>query len=172
MEDLVKIGYVAKPHALKGELKVSIEEAYEELFFDLDVVILNIKGQQIPFFVESIRGGNELIVKFEDVDNKEKALEISSKEIFIRQSDLPEDFEYISEGELDYAYLEGYELFDKTLGFIAKIEEVLDMPQQEMALIVYKNKDVLIPLNDDYIIAEDEERKTIMLDIPDGLLDL
>ena len=172
MEDLIEIGYVGKPHALKGELKVILEEAYEDVFFELEVVLIPQKGQNIPYFIEEIRGGNAIIVKFEDIKTKEQAMLISNKTLYMRRSDLPDDFDVNVAFEMDFKYLEGYTLHDKTLGFIAKITEVVEMPQQEMALIKYQNRELFIPLNDELIVSEDEKTKIIVLDIPDGLLDL
>ena len=42
MENLIKIGYTQKPHGLSGELKVFIEEIYEEDFMECETVFLNI----------------------------------------------------------------------------------------------------------------------------------
>ena len=172
MENLIKIGYTQKPHGLSGELKVFIEDTYEEDFMECETVFLNIKGKELPFFIESIRGGNFTIVKFEDVDTKEKAMEIQSKGLSIRATDLIPDqareVQLISES----GKLIGYMILDKTAGEVGIIQEVLEMPQQEMFSLKYQKRDILIPVSDDYILEIDDDKKEILMDLPDGLLDL
>ncbi|MEM6699798.1 MAG: hypothetical protein AAF599_15455 [Bacteroidota bacterium] len=55
---------------------------------------------------------------------------------------------------------------------IGVIEEVIEMPQQEMAVINYKDKEVLIPMNEDFILEILEEEKILKVELPEGLLDL
>jgi len=57
------------------------------------------------------------------------------------------------------------------LGEIGTIDEVLEMPQQEMAFLKYKGRDVLVPLNEQFIQSVDEGNRRVMVDLPDGLLD-
>jgi 16S rRNA processing protein RimM len=45
------------------------------------------------------------------------------------------------------------------------------MPQQEMAFLDYRGREVLIPLNEQLIISIDETQKHILMDLPEGLLD-
>ena len=63
-------------------------------------------------------------------------------------------------------------MIDKEVGEVGVIEEILDMPQQEMTLIRYKKREVLIPLNEELILEIDEKKKQVMVDLPEGLLDL
>ena len=46
------------------------------------------------------------------------------------------------------------------------------MPQQEMFAITYKKRELLIPVSKDYIVKIDHDKKEILMDLPDGLLDL
>ena len=61
--EFTQIGFTNKTHGLAGELKVSVEAAYEEVFLESDRVFLDTKGAKVPFFLETARGGGELIVK-------------------------------------------------------------------------------------------------------------
>jgi 16S rRNA processing protein RimM len=68
--------------------------------------------------------------------------------------------------------LEGYTLFDDVEGEIAVIEEVASYPQQEIAYIYYKDRTILIPLNEDLILNVDKEAKKVTMSLPDGILGL
>jgi 16S rRNA processing protein RimM len=172
MENLVKIGYTQKPHGLAGELKVFIEEDYEDDFERCDTVFLNVKGKNLPYFIESIRGGNFLIVKFEDVTSKEAATAIQSKELSVRATDISRKTIRAIEQKSEIKNLVGYMIIDKTLGEIAVIEEIIEMPQQEMYVVTYKKREVLIPASEDYVVEVFEDKKQVVMDLPDGLLDL
>ena len=171
-ETLIKVGATQNTHALKGELKVFIEEEFEDDFLNIDTVFLTIAGKNIPYFIESVRGGNAMIVKFEDIDSIEAAAKIAKKPILLRASDMipEEDREY--ESVASYNYLEGYMMVDKNIGQLAVIEEVIEMPQQEMAVIQYLNQEKLVPLNDRFIVSVEDKTKTVMVNLPEGLLEL
>ncbi|MEZ4981135.1 MAG: 16S rRNA processing protein RimM [Saprospiraceae bacterium] len=127
----------------------------------------------MPYFIEEIRGEQFLIVKLEDVNNREQALEIGGKEMALRQEDILDDEERTLEPEgLQYAHLKGYEIHDEEIGPVGFIEEVIEMPQQEMAMIIYKSREVLIPLNDSLIMKIKEKEKVVQMSLPEGLLEL
>jgi len=76
------------------------------------------------------------------------------------------------EETLIYQKYVSFEISDKTLGEIGVIEEIIEYPQQEMAAVTYKDKEVLIPLNDQLIVKIDLDGKRIEMDLPEGLLAL
>ncbi len=169
--EFTQIGFTKKTHGVKGELKIVIDEPYEDLFFEADRIFIEVKGAKMPFFIEQIRGEGELIILFEDITDKDKALLIQSKPVFLPTAELPASIKIVETG-LEYGFLEGFILADKTLGEIGPIVEVIEMPQQEMAVLMVKNREVLIPLNDGLISTISEAKKTILMDLPEGLLEL
>ena len=46
------------------------------------------------------------------------------------------------------------------------------MPQQFMALLSYRGKEILIPINDAFVQDIDPEKGLLYMDLPDGLLDV
>lgn len=63
-------------------------------------------------------------------------------------------------------------LVDQNAGEIGHITEVLEMPQQEMAAVQYQGREVLIPLNEQFIIEVDHATQKVLMDLPEGLLNL
>ena len=168
----ITIGRTRKAHGLSGELKVSIEERYLEDFMKNERIFLEVKGVKIPYFIASVRGGGEMILKLEEVDNRDTATLLQAREVMLREQDILPDHarEYEVEG-LEYEHLTGYTMIDETLGEVGVIDEVLEMPQQEMAFLKYKNREVLVPLNTQFILSVDESNRRVHMDLPDGLLD-
>lgn len=173
MNAFVSIGYTKKVHGIKGELKVFIEPRFLEDFLKNERIFIDVRGTKVPYFIQNVRGSQDLIVALEEVDKPESAQALQSREIFLREKDiLPDHLRELEPEEegLAYAYLEGFLLVDQTLGELGPIEEVLDMPQQEMALLTLKGRDVLIPLNEALILSIDETGKKVLMDLPEGLV--
>ncbi len=169
--EYVQIGFTKKTHGIRGEIKVVIEEQFEDVFLEQERVFLDIRGSKQPFFIEHVRGGGELIVQFQDVRQREDALPLQSRGLYLPASELPQETVYpIAEGV--YWELNGFSLIDQTAGAIGVIEEILELPQQEMAQVRYQGKAVLIPLNDQFIRSVDKPGKRVFVDLPEGLLSL
>ncbi|HXA02830.1 MAG TPA: hypothetical protein VNW99_12625, partial [Cytophagaceae bacterium] len=66
----------------------------------------------------------------------------------------------------------GYQVNDKNLGMLGKITEVYIMPGQEMLAMAWKEKEVLIPVNEHILLKADHKKKILQVDLPEGLLDL
>lgn len=171
---LTAIGYTRKTYGLQGLLKLRIEEQFLEDFLQAEVVFITQKGHPLPFFIEEVVEKGQLMVKLEEVDTKEAAQALTSCELFLRDKDILPDDErtYFPTSDLQFAFLVDYQLEDLTKGLIGPILDVLEYPQQEMALVNYQSKELLIPLNEQLIASIKEEQKIIQVDLPEGLLDL
>ena len=172
-ETYIKIGRTKKPHGIKGELKLHIEEKYAEDFEQATVIFLELGGNQTPFFVENLRGGLFDILKLDGVNSRNQALDLSHKNLSLRQSDLLSDEErnFVPAGLIN-GHLVGYQIEDELLGKIGSIKEIIEMPQQEMALVTYKSKEVFIPLNEHLISQVLDNEQVVRMNLPEGLLDL
>ena len=176
MEKYTSIGFTKKEHRLKGELKVLVEDEYLEDLLKTPVIFLSIKGRHLPYFVEKVSLENDLIIKLEEVDSKEAAHLLSSKEIFLQPANILKKEE--KEMDLDihsnllFGHLVDFILVDSELGELGKIEEVIEFPQQEMAVITHNEKEFFIPLHEDLIEKIDEEKQYIYMNLPEGILDV
>ncbi len=169
MQELVSIGYTKKAHGVKGAIRVSIKDQYLATFEEIDVLFLALKGRNIPFFIESKVFETPYRVTFEDHTTREAIEPLTGKEILIQKDKLileetPDDLIY-------GAYI-GYLIVDNTEGEIGTIRDIQEFPQQEMAFVLYQNKEILLPLNEYLIESIEEDSKTILVNLPEGLLDL
>lgn len=171
----IEIGHTKKTHGVQGWLRLHIEPEYLEDLLQSEAVFLGIQGQKVPYFIDCFDTKNELLVKFEDIDSRESAVELSGKPLFLRPQDLlPEEERtfVVEEEELQYAFLEGFTLLTEEYGTIGEIIEVLEFPQQEMAILEKDGKELLIPLNEDFILSIDEAQQQVWMDLPEGLINL
>lgn len=176
MNKYISIGFTKKCHGVKGDLKIQVEDQYLEDLVKANAVFLEIKGKHVPYFIEDIRSGNDLLLKLEEIDSKESAHSLTSKELFLQPHQILKDedreLEIVSEEALIFDKYIGYTIIDGELGTVGKIEEVIDFPHQEMAVILQEEKEILIPLHQNLIEKTDAEKQCIYMNLPDGILDL
>lgn len=170
--DYIEVGKLKKPHGLNGELKGTIDERFWEDVAEIDAFFVEIRGEKTPYFIEYLRGKGSLILKFEEVDSKEDARLFNNKGLFLRREDISLTEEEIYDDGLEYAFLKGYELRVESIEEVGKIELVEEYPQQEMAIVSYQEREVLIPLRATWILAVDKENKIVQMSLPEGLLEL
>lgn len=166
----VKIGKLGRAHGLHGEIKARIEDHLLDDALKADSLLVEISGQQIPYFVEAWRS-NGTIIKFEDVEDKEAATLLQHKDIYMAAGLVSEDTPPADNGT-PYDHLLGWIITDISEGTIGKILGIVDLPQHYLAEVEYEGKVVILPLHDDLIDKIDEKEQVIMMDLPSGLLKL
>jgi 16S rRNA processing protein RimM len=171
--NFVAIGYTKKTHALQGEIKVSVEAQYMEDFLKVETVFIETGGNKLPYFIESVREGTDIIVKFEDIGDKNEAQAIVGKSLFLRESDIIKDEDRkIPVESLGYSFCTGYQMHDEIAGEVGLIIEITTMPQGEMALVAHKGNEIYVPMIPQFVVATDKKLKLVKVNLPEGLLDL
>lgn len=167
--ELIKIGKALKTHGYKGHLRVFIDEFYMDDFEEMKAVFIN----ELPYFILSkdINSDSQAIILLEEIDSKEKAQLLQGKDIFAKEDDLEDILE-----DDPYNEIIGFSMEDKTSGNIGIIETIVEMPKQYLAKVLKseegKNREILIPLNEAFIIKTDKKKKIIYVDLPEGFLEI
>jgi 16S rRNA processing protein RimM len=163
------IGYITKTKGLKGEVQLYFEYDEPELL-DLDVVFADMNGKMVPFFVAAckLQHNNTGNIYFDDIDHIDKAQALLKKKIYLPLAKMPDR----SDDDFTYHDLKGFIVSDETTGELGEIIEINEYPQQFIATVSYQNTEIMFPLNEDMIVEIDEEEGTILVDLPDGLLDI
>lgn len=168
-DDFVEVAYITKTHGLKGEVQVAFSYDEPEKL-KIKSVFIDFNGKMVPHFVSHYKISQKQLAYFlfEDIDHIDKAQALVKKKIFLFKKLMPkrekEDFSFYD--------LEGFNAFDVLQGELGEIVEVREYPQQFLATVNYKEKEVLFPLSDDLIENIDIENKTIKINLPEGLLDI
>lgn len=161
--DIKEIGYFVKTHGVKGHLilKSDVEFYFEEV----NAFFIETSGSKAPYFISEIKESNTgIIVLLEEVNAIEKAKSLIGKKVFI-------DSQFLGEEE-DLNDFTGYELIDANFGSLGKILEVNDSGPQTLVSINYKEKEVILPLVNDFIKSIDKTKKKIQFNAPEGLIKL
>lgn len=179
-EDLKKIGKFMKTHGLKGEMNAAVDIDWE-FFGERYPIVVDIDGAFVPFFIESVRpkGAETALVKLEDVDFDEASSQFVNKLIWARKSDLADFFQLEESELLDDDDLLGFTVEDMDGNILGNVKYI-DTNTINTLLVVENatsrenenTKEIFIPLVDDFITEVDIENKLIIVDLPEGLLDL
>ena len=169
IEDCFYIGYITKTKGLKGEVQIYFE--YDDpTEVPLDSVFAEINGKLVPFFISAFKLQNNQTGNFyfDDIDTIEKAEVLVRKKLY-----LPNKLKPVRE-EDDFLItdLKGFIVHDETAGELGEIIEIHEYPQQFVAVVPYKFKEIMFTLSDDLIVEIDEENGILKVDLPEGLIDL
>ena len=165
-EEVYRIGRLGKTHGVKGEVSLQFDD---DIFdrVDADYLVLELDGILVPFFIEEYRFRSDTValIKFEDVDTQQRANELTGCDVYFPRALAADD-----EGEVSLSLLVGFDLVEAnggmTIGRIAAIDDTT------VNLLFELEDGRLIPANDDLIRDIDTKRKTIKMEIPEGLLEL
>lgn len=167
-EECFELGIISKTYSFKGEVILFLDSDQPEQYYDLDMVLLEINKKLVPFFIEisRVHKANQLRVHFDSVKDEADAKRLTKKKVFLPLAALPD----LGDDKFYYHEIIGYTLLDQDGNEIGEILEYLDNPANPMLEVKYKEKEALIPYNDNSHIAIDKKAKTLKVEIPDGLL--
>jgi 16S rRNA processing protein RimM len=124
----------------------------------------------VPFFIErsQLHKSDLLRLKFEDVDSEADADSLLKSDLYLPLDLLPK-----LEGDKFYFHeVIGFSIKDKNFGEVGIIKNINDSTAQALFEIDSDGTEILIPMNDEFIVKVDRKNKTIHVNTPEGLIDL
>jgi 16S rRNA processing protein RimM len=164
-EDVYRIGKIGKPHGVKGEVSFQFDD---DIFdrTDADFLILELDGILVPFFMEEYRFRSDslALMKLEGIDTQERARELTNCEVFFPREQQDD------EENLSWAAIIGFTVINEQtntpVGTIASVDDSTEN-------VLFELEDgTLIPASEDLITNIDTKKRTITIDLPEGLLEL
>src|SRR5690606_10069414 len=156
--DCFNAGFILRPHGLKGEVTVSLEPDFPEVIEAVEAVFLEANGGLVAYSIQSFSAkGNKAYLKFEDVDSIEAAEAISKKPFFLPRAVRPK----AASGEFYDDEVPGYTVIEKDLGTLGVVKEVVQAGPNKLIMLVYGEKEVLIPVQGPFITKVNRTRKQI-----------
>lgn len=169
MAEYFKIGKLVAAFGVNGQLILQHELGKKTSLKGLQAIFIEEKKKSfLPWFIESvkIKSDNEVYLTLEGITNREAALKITQKEVWLPEA----DFKKFAAKSAPASLL-GYTIIDtdKTLG---PILEVIEQPHQMLCRLEINSKEVLIPLNESTLQKVDHKNRQIIVALPDGLLEI
>ena len=163
-DEVYKIGRIGKPHGISGEVTLRFsDDVFDRV--DADYLVLMVDGILVPFFIEEYRFRSDevALVKFEDIDTKDRASELTGCDVFF-----PRHLADAGDDVLTWSQIVGYDivdvLSDKTIGRIEAVDETTINTLLELS------DGTLIPAADEFIEDIDHDERKLIMRLPEGLV--
>ena len=170
-EDVYQIGRMGKVHGLKGEINFQFtDDVWDRT--DSDYIICEVDGILVPFFIEEyrFRSDSTAIMKLEDLESADAVQFLVNSDVYIEKKYQEE----LDEDEVALNYFIGFKMIDGDNG--QEIGTIIDIDDKtDNWLFIIERKDgneVMIPAHEEFISEIKQEEKTMVMDLPLGLLDL
>ena len=155
------IARILKSNGTDGEVLMTFLGMDPEEINLKEPVFVEFDGLPVPFFFESFtrRGNNRALVHLTGVRNLTDADELAGRDVYLNADDDEEGEDII-----------GWTVLDDTGAVVGTVRDYEDIPGNLCIWVERPSGEVLLPLHDDLILEVNPDTRTIMLEIPDGLL--
>lgn len=137
------------------------------LFFSR--VFFQKKGVQQEHHVEFIRPYKDcFIIKLKEIDSLLEAKKLVGKEVLFPE----EELQSLEKDHYYFFQLVGCSVVTKTGDKVGVVEDLLSMPESELLVVRGRERDILIPVVSEICIQMNIDKKEIVINPPEGLLDL
>ena len=170
MDDLVAVAKIVRPRGLRGEAVAEVLTDFPERFDSLETVTAVMPdGERRELKLENAWFQKERIVlKFEGCDSVDDAEALREAEICIPEKNAVE----LEEGEFFDWQLEGCETVTPAGEPIGTVSEVMRTGGTEILVVdAPDGRELLIPFAEAICTEVDIERRRIVVDPPEGLLE-
>lgn len=168
-QDFYYLGKIVSKYSFKGELLLKTESD-EINFKELKSVFIEIDGSLVPFEINRLQlhKSSLLRLSIKGIDNETKANKILKSEVFLPINDLPP----LSGNKFYYHEIIGFKVIDKNSGKIGKAINVNDQTSQPLLIVEKNDKEIMIPLIDEFLVEVDRKEKKLIFELPEGITNL
>jgi len=157
LKDVIVIGSLVRTHGKAGELQCrTINEYWDES--EAEFILLMLDHILVPFRVTDWRGkGLDLLFTLKGITTEEQAVQLIGSEVYMRRIDVKQ--------ENEYAILSWQDI----LGYTIDGNPIVAIDDSTANVLATLSDGRLIPLHEDLICDVDHEKRTITMNLPQGL---
>lgn len=170
-DDLIIVARAVRTRGLKGELVADVLTDFPERFEDVSKLTgVGSSGERKQLELESYWFQNDrMVLKFAGYDTIESAKALVGYEFGLPEAERVQ----LSQDEFYDWELEGCLVENKPGSIIGKVREVMRTGGVELLVVEDEaGRETLIPMAQSIVVEIDISRKKILIDPPEGLLDL
>jgi 16S rRNA processing protein RimM len=165
---LLVLGVVIGTHGLRGDLKIRGCAKDFPLLSQVRRLVFLREGETVDVCARhkaDWHRGNLLlrVAGREDVDSVQHLL---GCEVAVCRDDVPA----LPEGEYYWYQLKGLTAFDRRLGVIGCLEDVFTTAAHDVYVVIGDYGEVLVPAVDAFLVEVDLDKRRILFDLPEGLV--
>lgn len=164
------IGKIAGTHGLEGRVVLRHQLDSKNLWSKIPHIFIEIRRESyIPYFIEAqkVLNHEEVLLTLDEIDSVELAKTLSGKNVYLEQ----EVFNKLKPKAVTLDMI-GFKVVDKVHGELGVVEDLFETPGQVLATVQHKGKELIIPLIEATIVGIDAARKSISVNLPEGLLEV
>ena len=166
-----RIGHIVKPHGIAGRMKVRLHEDAPESCWSEEQIYLQKRPNhvylsfQVHSFYETTPGF--ALLELEAVRDRDKAEELRSMALYVAGIELPRQA-----GDDPRSFI-SYRLYDRTR-YVGLIKDIYFAHIANPLFVLEQKSGVecLIPATNDFVRSISHKKRTLYVELPDGLLDL
>jgi 16S rRNA processing protein RimM len=160
------VGRIGRAHGVLGEATIEVRTDDPDIRFQIGNKLTLDDGKQLT--IRSSRWHNQiLLLAFDGVTDRNQIEELRDQLI---SSDV--DLDSLAPGEYHFQQLIGCEVFQQNGELIGAVDEIVKLPGQDLLSVNRAGAQVLIPMVKQIIIEIDVLAKKIVVNPPEGLLDV
>ena len=160
------VGRIGRAHGVLGEATIDVQTDDPDLRFKVGSKLTLDSGQELT--IKSSRWHNQiLLLGFEGVNDRNQ-IEALRDQLISSEVDLSA----LAPGEYHYQQLIGCQVYLQNNDLVGQVSEVVKLPGQDLLSVDKNGSQVLIPMVKQIIISIDVLTKKIVVNPPEGLLDV
>ncbi len=168
----VPLAAVARPHGVRGELRLKLFNADSDVLLDQDEVLVRLPdGEEHEVSVDAARRADDaILMKLHSVDDRDRAAELRGALVCVRRS----DFAALEEGEFYVCDLLGSAVFVLEAGEakpLGEVKDLLDYPSVDVLVVTPLDGGRVweVPMLEQFVDEVDLEGGRVVLKTLEGL---
>jgi 16S rRNA processing protein RimM len=147
-KDLLPIGRVAKPHGVKGKIKVDYFGEDLSLFSHYREIFIRTQGRLQAYEVlEAVPQTHRLILQLKGIEGREEVEALLGKEILIEKRALPD----LEEGEYYWFDMMGMAVETEQGKKIGRVKEIFSTKAHDIYVVEGKKREIFLPATEEVI---------------------
>ncbi|MBR5725879.1 MAG: 16S rRNA processing protein RimM [Muribaculaceae bacterium] len=172
-DELIAIGHYNKPHGVAGEISATIDVDVD-LLRGLSCLVSEVDGIFVPFFVNACRpkSSETVLLTIDGINNEMEATLLVNADIYALKREYNERSLKEDADGYPLDYFIGFELNDVQGNRIGEIIAVDEQTENAIFIVNRGEEECMVPAADELIVEFDLDDKTMVMDLPQGLLEL
>lgn len=172
-DELIAIGRYNKPHGVAGEISATIDVDLDTLQ-GLSCLVTDIDGIFVPFFVNACRPKSQetVLLTIDGIDNEKEVSRLVNHDIYALKRDYRQESLDSDADRFPLDYFIGFELRDSDGQRVGEITDVDEQTENAIFIVDREGAELMVPATDELIVEFDLDKKVMVMDLPQGLLDL
>ena len=172
-EELIAIGHYNKPHGVAGEISATLDVDIDVLQA-LSCLVSEVDGIYVPFFVDTCRPktAETVLLTIDGIDNERDAARLVNRDIYALKKEFRQESEDTDADGYPLDYFIGFELRDADGTSLGEIADVDEQTENAIFIVDRGGAELMVPATDDLIVEFDLDKKIMVMDVPEGLVDL